>query len=147
MKGKHVFYRTYLNIINQRNPRGQNNNSNNNPERNRIQNFTLFSFSGLYAGLRRSNDNTNINIEEEVKKIDDKYQKEIDKIKEDNALREEQCQRDIKKLKEENPRHQQDIQKLKGENQELKQNGEKNKKEIDRENKAEDQGRNKKYER
>ena len=62
MKGKHVNDRTYLNILNQRNPRGQNNN-NNNPERNRIQNFTSFSFSGLHVGMRRSNDNTNINIQ------------------------------------------------------------------------------------
>ena len=56
-KGKHVNDRTYLNIYNQRNPRGQ---DNNNPELNRIQNFTLFSSSGLHVGMRRSNDNTNI---------------------------------------------------------------------------------------
>ena len=63
MKGKHVKERTYLNIKNQRNPRGENNNRINNPERNRIQNFTLFSFSGLHVGMRRNNDNTNINIQ------------------------------------------------------------------------------------
>ena len=62
-KGKHVNDRTYLNIQNQRNPRGQDNNNNNNPEPNRIQNFTLFSSSGLHVGMRRSNDNTNINIQ------------------------------------------------------------------------------------
>ena len=105
--------------------------------------------------MRRSNDNTNINIqiennpnrvnnnkpilnanirgkniinnyilgiqmrgimEEEMKKMDDKYQKEIDKIKEDNAKKEEQYQEDIQKLKEENERHQQDIQNIKDEN-------------------------------
>ena len=105
--------------------------------------------------MRRSNDNTNINIqiennpnrenninpvlnanirgkniinnyilgiqmrgiiEEEMKKMEDKYQKEIDKIKEDNAKREEQYQEDIQKLKEWNERHQQDIQQIKEEN-------------------------------
>ena len=62
-KRKHASDRTYLNILSQRNPRGQDNNNNNNPELNKIQKFTLFSSSGLQVGMRRSNDNTNINIQ------------------------------------------------------------------------------------
>ena len=44
-----------------------------------------------------------------MKKMEDKYQKEIDKIKEDNTKREEQYMEDIQKLKEENERYHQDI--------------------------------------